>query len=93
MAQGLQVFDENGVNIFDTNTQNTKILGLVEKTNNNDHTEYIYSDLFITNTPFFIITPPSINIASSNIQIFFIGNKCEVRHKANMKYKIIVGVY
>lgn len=55
MAQGLQVFNELGNIVFDTNTKTIKVLISFKVTPNMDRT--FTHALLATDTPFYIITP------------------------------------
>lgn len=86
--QGLQVWDSNGVITLDTNTQNTKFIVETQ-----EERRTIYNDLFITNTPFYIVIPTAFNEISRSIKVSFNGNKCEIINNSSHEYSVMVGVY
>lgn len=74
MAQGLQIFDAVGNITLDTNTSTVKIIAKFETT---EETQTITNNLFITETPFFIITP-QFRYTSSDLNVTFSGNTCTI---------------
>ncbi|WP_201555770.1 hypothetical protein [Psychrobacter sp. 72-O-c] len=90
MPKGLQVFDENGINVLDTNSGTVKIFG---KFDYDPNVVVFYSDLFATETPFFIASP-SMRYEDSQVKVEFSGNKCTVTNtRSSFKRSLYVGVY
>lgn len=94
MALGLQVFDENGNNTLDTNTDTVKILGKFEYKSS----DYTFSNpLFSTETPFYIINPLSLETSTTvdDIKVTFNGSTCTVRNRKTSfgGNTVYVGVY
>ncbi len=90
MPQGLQIFDEHGNNVLDTNSRTIKILG---KFDYNPSVQTITSPLFLTESSFFIVTP-QFRYDDVDLKVTFQGSTCTVRNTKKFFPKTIyVGVY
>ncbi len=86
---GLQVFDEKGKKVFDTNTRTVKIIAKINCKDNSTVT--VEHELFESETPFYIVCPPDKHRTEKRINI--VGNKCFVDTSYASNKIIIVGVY
>lgn len=77
MGQGLQVFNELGNIVFDTNTKTIKVLEQFKIVPNMDKT-FIHP-LLATDTPFYIITPVATGNLIDQITITSLSNGFRVQ--------------
>lgn len=70
MAQGLQIWDENGNLVFDTNDRITKVLGSIAVQNSGSAPFIILQG----NTPFFIFAPTSWDIVNLGVPSIGVQN-------------------
>lgn len=75
MAQGLQIFDANGVTVLDSATRTVKIVAKIDYEVSN---LVFYNDLFASQTPFAIIQPPP---KYNSALVVFEGSKCTVTNE------------
>jgi hypothetical protein len=100
MSYGMKVYDKNAKEVFSTENNSVRILKhTVGRCN-----EVIYSDLFLTQTPFYFVTPKG-RVQVSDISVTFSGNKCTIINTQRESplpspaygwikvYSIFVGVY
>lgn len=89
MAQGLQIFDENGINTLDTNSGTIKILG---KYDYDPDIKTLTHPLLATEEPFYMITP-QYRYNDVDLQVSFSGNTCTIRNTKKFFPKTIyIGV-
>lgn len=100
MAQGLQVFNELGNIVFDTNTRTIKVLTLmpVVANMNTTFTHPLLSSA--NNTPLYVLQPAAQAGTVNNVQVTFNGNVATIKTgDINDTYvnasimKLIIGVY
>lgn len=96
MAQGLQVFNSTGLEIFNSSNRTLKVVKTLQVVPNT--TTVITSDVFLKDTPTYIITPLIVADFQHLITVNFAGNKATV-NIGNLpstfftKSLIILGVY
>lgn len=97
MAQGLQVFDENGVTIYDSDSRLARVVGTVTASLGSPKTGYVDIPLqyFENNTVFFVLTETaaaanSMAIALSLLTISVNGRRINY---TNLPCDLIYGVY
>lgn len=91
MPQGLQVWDENGINVLDTNTDTVKILG---KFPYNPNPVTITHPLLGTEKHFSIFYPPFSKVSDSHLKVEYSGSSVTVFNtKESYDRVIYVGVY
>ena len=88
MGQGIQVFGNAGFTLLDTNDTTAKVVGRYTTTG-----ATVYSDLFVTGTPFYIVVPMLLNETASQLNVSFVGNKCTISGTMPSGKYIIVGAY
>ncbi len=86
---GLQVFDETGKKVFDTNTRTVKIIANIVCEENKNIT--LTHELFLSETAFCIVCPPDTLRTKKRINI--VGDKCYVDADGWNDKNIIIGVY
>lgn len=90
MGQGLQIWDSSGKLALDTDSRTIKILGRFEY---NPNIQTISNTLFLTETPFYIITP-QFRYEDPDLKVTFQGSTCTIKNTKEFFRKIIyVGVY
>ena len=91
MAQGLQIWDSNGINVLDTNTDTAKILG---KFPYNPNPVTITHPLLGTEKPFHIIFPPFLNTLEAYLKVVYSGSSATIYNTSTSYNRVIyVGVY
>ena len=97
MAQGLQVFDENGKEVFSSSTRTFKVVASLKIERNS--TRYVYSDLFLKDSPTYFVTPLLALGVGKDVQVSFSGNSCKVvigdiiDRKVIDHTLVVIGVY
>lgn len=91
MPQGLQIWDENGNNILDTNSSTVKMLGVFKY----DSSPVVLThNLLATQNRFYMVFPPTRGAPTNDLKVVFSGNKATVYNTRQTNYKkIYVGVY
>lgn len=95
VGQGLQVWDENGVNILDTDNRITNILDIKKVTTATASITYT-SSLFLTNDYFYIVSPNSLKLRAFPLKVntILVGDTLTISVENNTEnLYIYIGVY
>lgn len=100
MSYGMNVYDKSGKEVFSTDNNSIRIL----KHTVGRGTWVVESDLFLTQTPFYFVSPKGKRQVN-DISVTFSGNKCTIINNQKPSplpspeygwiqvYSIFVGVY